>query len=79
MQAAVAAYCATDAAPSEARGCRNVQRAFDTCDERLSVGDNAHASVRDPKNGSYAWILTFADRGATLLSFRYLYDDCDCC
>jgi hypothetical protein len=82
MRAAVAEYCATEAARSEARGCRVVLRSFDGCVERLSVSldeGGVRANVRDPKNESYAWLLSFANRGARLISFRYEYDDCDCC
>ena len=81
MRAAVADYCASDAAPSEARGCRVVLRAYDRCEERLSVEvvGGLRANVRDPKDGSFAWLLSFEQRGAKLTSFRYQYDDCDCC
>jgi hypothetical protein len=81
MRAAVADYCATDAAPSEARGCRVVLRAYNLCEQRLSVEvvGGLRANVRDPKDGSFAWLLSFEQRGAKLTSFRYEFDDCDCC
>jgi hypothetical protein len=81
MREAVAGYCANEAAPSEARGCRIVLRAYDTCgDLRLSVDDGPwSANLRDPSNQSFAWFLSFERRGAKLVSFRHMFDDCDCC
>jgi hypothetical protein len=87
MRDALAGYCARDAAPSEARGCRVVLRAFDTCSDRLSISvsdgqrTDVAADLRDPANESYAWFLTFSRRARsmTLETFKYRYDDCDCC
>jgi hypothetical protein len=81
MRETVAGYCARDASASEARGCRVVLRAFDSCSDLLSVSisDGLRADLRDPANQSYAWFLTFSQKGRTLQSFKYKYDDCDCC
>lgn len=80
---AVDHYCRESAAPSEALGCRVARYSFTVCEAApvIAGGDEGElsASIRDPRDRSYAWLLRFAPRhGRFLLErFVYEYDDCD--
>lgn len=83
LQAAVERYCRQEAAPSEAIGCRVARYSFSHCEAApaLSSDDDGtlRGSIRDPRDRSYAWLLSFAPRrgGFELERFAYEYDDCD--
>ena len=78
---AIEGYCRD--APDERLGCRVALYAFSHCEAApdLVADDDGtlRGSIRDPRDRSYAWLLTFARaRGGWLLErFKYEYDDCD--
>jgi hypothetical protein len=80
---AIDAYCRERAAPSERLGCRIAQYSFDHCEASPQLHAAADGSltgdIRDPRDSSYAWLLTFARRrhAWTLTRFEYRFDDCD--
>jgi hypothetical protein len=80
---AVDAYCRQAAAPSEALGCRVARYSFDHCEAspRLETAEDGTltGAIRDPRDTSYAWLLTFERHrhGWTLARFAYEFDDCD--
>jgi hypothetical protein len=83
LRAAIERYCSDEAAASEALGCRVARYAFSHCKAMpaLSGEDDQtlRGSIRDPRDQSYAWMLTFARlNGRWMLErFQYDYDDCD--
>ncbi len=82
LGAAVEAYCRDEAAASEALGCRVARYTFDHCDAAPALhhdDDQRRGAIRDPRDRSYAWLLTFARgrHGWVLERFVYEYDDCD--
>ena len=83
LRDAVDAYCRSEAAPSEALGCRVAHYSFSHCEAAPELepfeDGSLKASIRDPRDRSYAWLMQFARvRGVwTLERFKYEFDDCD--
>jgi hypothetical protein len=78
---AIDAYCRE--APDERLGCRVATYAFTHCEAtpslELDEQGALYGSIRDPRDSSYAWLMTFERhrRGWRLAEFRYHFDDCD--
>jgi hypothetical protein len=80
LREAVDAYCRVEADPSERLGCRVAAYALSHCAVDLQEdGGSLRGNIRDPRDSSYAWLMTFERRraGWKLTRFKYEYDDCD--
>jgi len=80
LLAAVDNYCHSEADAGERLGCRVAAYALSHCAADLHEdGGSLRGNIRDPRDSSYAWLMTFERRhtGWKLTYFKYEYDDCD--
>ena len=80
MARAIILYC--NRRSRAAVGCARLRRAFTTCSDLLTTDESEsfpRATLRDSRNQSYAWFVTFAPRAERwrVESLDYRYDDCD--